>query len=157
VRRVDVHPRGKTRSEHNRDALVGGDFVARTKTGQAIRRAHRRPAQLDAFILDAKLKNDLAEWRRGRAVRDISTAARSLPSRPSPASPHGSVNRWLQWYDADHVEGLRTKIAEGSGPKLTELQRTALAVIIELGPVQAGYQSGVWTGWMIGDLIEERF
>jgi transposase len=69
----------------------------------------------------------------------------------------GSVNRWLQWYDADHVDGLRTRVAEGPAPKLTEEQREALKVIIELGPVQAGYQSGVWTGPMIGDLIEERF
>ena len=69
----------------------------------------------------------------------------------------GSVNRWLQWYDADHVEGLRTRIAEGPTPKLTEEQREALIVIIELGPIQAGYQSGVWTGPMIGDLIEQRF
>ncbi len=69
----------------------------------------------------------------------------------------GSVNRWLQWYDADHVDGLRTSIAEGPAPKLTEDQREALGIIIELGPMQAGYQSGVWTGPMIGDLIHERF
>jgi transposase len=67
------------------------------------------------------------------------------------------VNRWLQWYDADHIERLRTRIAEGPAPKLTEEQREALAIIIELGPMQAGYKSGVWTGPMIGDLIEERF
>jgi len=67
------------------------------------------------------------------------------------------VNRWLQWYDADHVEGLRTTIAEGPAPKLTELQRATLTVLIERGPIAAGYQSGVWTGPMIGDLIEERF
>ncbi len=67
------------------------------------------------------------------------------------------MNRWLQWYDADHVDGLRTRIAEGPAPKLTDEQREALAVIISLGPMQAGYQSGVWTGPMIGDLIEERF
>lgn len=69
----------------------------------------------------------------------------------------GSVNRWLQWYDADHVDGLWTSIAEGPAPKLTELQRATLTVLIERGPIAAGYQSGVWTGPMIGDLIEERF
>jgi hypothetical protein len=46
--------------------------MARSKPGQAIRPARRRPVQLkelDEFILAAQLKNDLAEWRRGRAVR----------------------------------------------------------------------------------------
>jgi transposase len=45
----------------------------------------------------------------------------------------GSVNHWLHWYDAEHVEGLRTRIAEGPAPKLTEEQRQALTVIIERG------------------------
>ena len=67
------------------------------------------------------------------------------------------MNRWLQWYDADHVDGLRTTIAEGPEPKLTELQRATLTVLIERGPIAAGYQSGVWTGPMIGDLIADRF
>jgi transposase len=134
--------------------------VAKTKTGHAIRRARRRPAQLkqlDEFIVEAQLKNDLGEWRRGRAVRAYIDGRRVIDIAAECGVTRGSVNRWLQWYDADHVEGLRTSIAEGPAPKLTEEQREALAIIIELGPMQAGYQSGVWTGPMIGDLIEERF
>ena len=87
----------------------------------------------------------------------ISTARRLWTSRLRWGVTRGSVNRWLQWYDLDHVEGLRTRIAEGPAPKLSAEQREALTVIIELGPIQAGYQSGVWTGPMIGDLIEQRF
>jgi transposase len=134
--------------------------VAKTKTGHAIRRACRRPTQLkqlDEFIIEARLKNDLGEWRRGRAVRAYIEGRRVTDIAAECGVTRGSVNRWLQWYDADHVEGLRTSIAEGPAPKLTEDQREALTIIIELGPMQAGYQSGVWTGPMIGDLIEERF
>jgi transposase len=134
--------------------------VAKTRTGHAIRRSRRRPAQLkqlDAFIVEAQLKNDLGEWRRGRAVRAYIDGRRVTDIAAECGVTRGSVNRWLQWYDADHVEGLRTSIAEGPAPKLTEEQREALTIIIELGPMQAGYQSGVWTGPMIGDLIEERF
>jgi transposase len=135
-------------------------IVAKTKTGHAIRRARRRPAQLkqlDEFIVEAQLKNDLGEWRRGRAVRAYIDGRRVIEIAADFGVTRGSVNRWLQWYDADHVEGLRTSIAEGPTPKLTVEQREALAIIIELGPMQAGYQSGVWTGPMIGDLIEQRF
>jgi transposase len=134
--------------------------VARTKTGQAISRARRRPAQLkqlDAFILESQLKNNLDEWRRGRAVRAYIDGTRVVDIAANLDVTRGSVNRWLQWYDADHVEGLRNTIAEGPAPKLDDDQRAALTVLIELGPISAGYQSGVWTGPMIGDLIEERF
>jgi transposase len=134
--------------------------VAQSNTGRAIRRARRRPAQvrqLDAFIVEAQLKNDLAEWRRGRAVRAYIDGRPVTAIATEAGVTRGSVNRWLQWYDSDHVEGLRTRIAEGPAPKLTDEQREALTVIIELGPIQAGYQSGVWTGPMIGDLIEQRF
>jgi transposase len=113
--------------------------------------------QLDEFILEAQLKNDLGEWRRGRAVRAYIAGRKVTAIADECGVTRGSVNRWLQWYDVDHVEGLRTSIAEGPAPKLTDEQREALAIIIELGPIQAGYQSGVWTGPMIGDLIEERF
>lgn len=134
--------------------------MARSQPGQAIRRSRRRGAQLkqlDDFIVEAQLKNDLGEWRRGRAVRAYIDGRKVTAIAAECGVTRGSVNRWLQWYDADHVEGLRTSIAEGPAPKLTDEQREALGIIIELGPMQAGYQSGVWTGPMIGDLIEERF
>lgn len=150
-----------------RSTLDGGSredhrclIVAKTKTGQAIRRARRRGPQLkqlDAFIASARLKNDLGEWRRGRAVRAYIDGKRVIEIAIELGVTRGSVNRWLQWYDADHVEGLQASIAEGPAPKLTDEQREALGIIIELGPMQAGYQSGVWTGPMIGDLIEDRF
>jgi transposase len=134
--------------------------VARSQPGQAIRRARRRGRQLkqlDEFIVEAQLKNDLGEWRRGRAVRAYIDGRKVTAIAADFGITRGSVNRWLQWYDIDHVDGLRTSIAEGPAPKLTDEQREALAIIIELGPMQAGYQSGVWTGPMIGDLIHERF
>ena len=37
------------------------------------------------------------------------------------------------------------------------MQRAELTALVEAGPLAAGYQSGVWTGPMIGDLIEQRF
>lgn len=69
----------------------------------------------------------------------------------------GSVNRWLQWYEAMGVAGLVTGKAPGPTPKLNEAQRDELGAWIEAGPQAAGYTSGVWTGPMIGDLIEQRF
>jgi transposase len=134
--------------------------VAKTKTGHAIRRSRRRGAQLkqlDQFIAQALVKNDLGEWRRGKAVRAYIDGRPVIRIATDFGVTRGSVNRWLQWYDADHVEGLRTTVAEGPAPKLNERQRAELADVIECGPIEAGYQAGVWTGPMIGDLIEQRF
>lgn len=134
--------------------------MAKSKTGQAIQRARRRGKQLqqlDEFIVEARRKNDLGEWRRGRAVRWYIDGRRVIEIAGELGVTRGSVNRWLQWYDADHVEGLRTKIAEGPAPKLNNAERAELADMIERGPMASGYQSGVWTGPMIGDLIEQRF
>jgi transposase len=69
----------------------------------------------------------------------------------------GSVNRWLRWYEALGVDGLLTGIPPGAAPRLADAQRAELTAIVEAGPMAAGYQSGVWTGPMIGDLIRQRF
>jgi transposase len=55
------------------------------------------------------------------------------------------------------IDGLLTGVAPGAAPRLTDGQRAELTATIEAGPLAAGYQSGVWTGPMIGDLIEQRF
>lgn len=69
----------------------------------------------------------------------------------------GSVNRWLQWYDELGVPGIRTQKRPGVAPKLSAEQQAELVAIIDAGPLEAGYGSGVWTGPIIADLIEERF
>jgi len=133
--------------------------VGRSKTGEAVS-ARRRTAgarkRLRRHIRAAEKRSDLDCWRLGRAVlgyiegRVIDLAAELGVTR-------GSVNRWLQWYEALGVDGLLTGVPPGAPPRLTEPQRTELGALVEAGPQSAGYQSGVWTGPMIGDLIEQRF
>lgn len=67
------------------------------------------------------------------------------------------MNRWLQWYEALGVEALVSGTAPGPSHKLTEAQRSELTALVEAGPLVAGFPSGVWTGPMVGDLIERRF
>ena len=68
-----------------------------------------------------------------------------------------SVNQWLRWYDTDGTDALRPRKAPGAAPKLSEEQRAALVELIEAGPQASGYNSGVWTGPRIGDLIRKKF
>jgi transposase len=134
--------------------------LARSKTGEAISSARRTPTalkQLRRFIDAAEKRGDLDCWRRGRAVLGYLEDRRVVDLAAEVGVTRGSVNRWLQWYQALGIEGLVTGVAPGAAPKLSKEQRAKLTAIVEAGPLAAGYQSGVWTGPMVGDLIEQRF
>ena len=134
--------------------------MARSKNGEAISEAGRTPSALRylrKFIQDAESRGSLDEWRRGRAVLGYIKGLRVVDIAQEVGKSRGSVNRWLQWYEAAGVNGLFTGKAPGPAPLLSEKQRLELVGLVEGGPIAAGYQSGVWTGPMIGDLIEERF
>jgi transposase len=113
--------------------------------------------ELREFVAEAKARGDLDTWRRGRGIIGYIEGRRVVELAGELDVTRGSVNRWLQWYEALGVEGLLTGTAPGPAPKLPDAQRAELTLIIEAGPLVAGHQSGVWTGPMIGDVIEQRF
>ncbi len=128
--------------------------MARSKTGEAISAARRTRAsvrKLREFVSDAERRGDLLEWQRGRAVLGYLQGKRVIELAAELGKTRGALNRWLQWYEAEGVEGLYTKFAPGPAPKLDEPQRRKLAAMIEAGPLVAGYDTGVWTGPMIGE------
>jgi transposase len=135
-------------------------IVGRSKTGEAISARRRTPTarkKLRRFIKAAEKRGDLDCWRRGRAVLGYLDDRRVVDLAVEAGVTRGSVNRWLQWYEALGVDGLLTGIRPGAAPRLADAQRVELTAIVEAGPMAAGYQSGVWTGPMIGDLIQQRF
>jgi transposase len=134
--------------------------MTRSRTGEAISARGRSPSarkKLRWFIRERAKAGDLAEWRRGRAVLGYIEGRRVIELAAELDVTRGAVNRWLQWYETMGVEGLLTGKAPGPAPKLAEAQRCELTALVEAGPLAAGYGSGVWTGPMIGDLIERRF
>jgi transposase len=134
--------------------------LARSKTGEAIGPRGRSPSgrkKLRRFIRQALNEGDLGQWRRGRAVLGYIEGRRVVDLATEAGVTRGSINRWLQWYEAGGVQGLVTGKAPGPAPKLSEAQQVELGELIDAGPQVAGYTSGVWTGPMIGDLIEQRF
>lgn len=134
--------------------------MARSNNGEAIGARGASPSgrrNLRRFIREAEKRGDLDQWRRGRAVLGYIEGRRVVELANEAGVTRGSVNRWLQWYEAMGVEGLVTSQAPGPRAKLSEAQQDELGALIEAGPQAAGYTSGVWTGPMIGDLIEQRF
>jgi transposase len=134
--------------------------MARSKNGEAIGPRGRSPSgrrKLRRLIRTAHKRNDLKVWRRAKAVLGYIEGRSVIDLAAEFDVTRGSVNRWLQWYDAMGVDGLLTGKSTGAPPKLNEAQREELAALVEDGPRVAGYSSGVWTGPMIGDLIAQRF
>lgn len=134
--------------------------MARSKNGEAIGARGQSPSalkKLRRFIRTRAKTCNLDEWRRGRAILGYIDGRRVVDLAAELDVTRGSVNRWLQWYEAMGIEGLLTATAPGPSRKLTEAQRSELTTLVEAGPLAAGYASGVWTGPMVGDLIENRF
>jgi transposase len=134
--------------------------MPRAPNGQAIGPRRRTPAarrRLAKFLTEAKASDDLSAWRRAKAVLGYIEGQTVLYLSGVLDITRGSINRWLQWYEADGIEGLCSKKAAGRTPRLTQEQRDELAAIIEAGPQAAGYSSGMWTGPMLGDWVRSHF
>ena len=134
--------------------------MGRCKNGEAISPAGRSGAArktLRRFLDEARRNHDLDVWRRARAVLGYIEGRRVVDLAADLDVTRGSVNRWLQWYDALGVDGLVTATPPGPSPRLSAAEHAELTTLIESGSNAAGYTSGVWTGPMIGDLIAQRF
>lgn len=134
--------------------------MARSKNWQAISQGRRTPEELRKLrrlFWDARKDGDLVTWRRAKAVMGY-LAKKSVISLSGELDvTRGSINRWLQWFEAEGTEGLLPRKAPGSAPRLNDERRAELAALIDAGPQASGFTSGMWTGPMVGDLIRKRF
>ncbi len=134
--------------------------MARAQNGKAISAARAsRPElrKLRQLLDEAKRAGDLRSWRRATAVLGYLNGVSVIQLAAQVDVTRGSVNRWLQWFEAAGTAGLRARERPGGEARLSAAQRQALVAMVEAGPMAAGYQSGIWTGPMIGELIRRRF
>jgi len=124
---------------------------------QAKRRTWKARQKLKKLYIQAKLKGDLAVWRRCKAVLEYLQGKSVIAIANELDAGRSSVYEWLDFYDALGPDGLRTTKPPGAECRLSEKQQEELVKIIEDGPVAAGYNTGIWTGPMIRDLIRRRF
>lgn len=134
--------------------------MTRAKNGQAVRSIRRTPKALRNLrnrLERALRQGDLATWRRVKAVlsylqgHSVQALANLLEVDRS------TISRWLQQYDRHNLAGLETGTAPGAAPRLSAEQRRELEAILEAGPQAAEFDTGIWTGPMIGEVIEKRW
>ena len=135
-------------------------MMVKAKNGEAISPAGKTATAiktLKKFIAERERAGELKEWRRGKVILGYIEKQTVIDLALEYDVARGSINRWLQWYEVLGVDGLVTDKSTGAPPKLNADQRAELTEIVEAGPLAAGYSSGVWTGPMVGDLIEKKF
>ena len=134
--------------------------MARSKNGEAIspsRRTRPERRRLAKLLAESKASKDLETWRRAKAVLGYFVGISVIALAQQLGVTRGSVNRWLQWFEAQGTDGLRPRERPGGIPRLSPEQHQELVTLIEAGPQAAGFHTGLWTGPMIGDLIRQRF
>jgi transposase len=134
--------------------------MARSKKGEAIRSERRTASelqQLQALQERATKTSDLATWRRATAVLGYIAGKSVISMTGELHVSRSAINDWLRWYDSAGTDGLRTGKAPGAPCRLTVEQLWELTGVVEEGPQAAGFQTGVWTGPMIGAWIESHF
>lgn len=134
--------------------------MAKKRAGEALRpsrRTKRCLKRLCGFAKGARSRGDIREWRRTRAVILYIEGKRVIAIADYLGVTRGSVNRWLQWYDVCGLNGLRSVKRPGRVPRLSEQKRAELVTFIEAGPSECGFDAGIWTGPMIGELIRHLY
>jgi transposase len=136
------------------------DFMARSRNGEAIGEARQRPEELRRLrklLAEAEADKDLATWRRAHCVLGYINGQSVISMSTALDIDRSAITKWLGWYNADGADGLRTSSPPGRAPFLSLSQLEEVARVVEEGPVAVGFASGVWTGALVGQWIEQRF
>src|SRR4030043_108306 len=98
------------------------------------------------------------EKRRRRAIEllkegktTLSAVARSVGASKS------SVFRWYQEYQEGGSKALRSKVIPGRPPRLSQMEKKKLAVLLLSGPLGAGYRTALGPLKRIAQTIHKHF
>jgi len=86
--------------------------------------------------------------KAGRTYRDVASIVGASLS---------SVVRWQQSYQSKGKRGLRVKPSPGRTPRLDQRKRQRLATLLIEGPMEAGYETNIWTLRRIAEVIHREF
>lgn len=113
--------------------------------------------QESAELLDAvKHWTSPAEVRRARAVR-LSAKGWTVPRIAEALDcARCSVRLWLDHYEAEGIEGLKTRYRSGRPPKVDEHYRQVLRETIETPPRELGLPFNRWTLPRLGIYMDKK-
>jgi transposase len=106
-----------------------------------------------------KLDHGTREEIRTRAVRLVVEEGKSPEEVIEALGFHRScIYDWLRRYEEGGWEGLKTKPMTGRKRIVDEkMEEEVLRIVTERSPVGYGFESALWTRWMIRDIIFKEF
>jgi transposase len=134
--------------------------MGRAANGQAILASRLKPREVERLrelLREATVLKDLATWRRAKCVLGYIDGRSAITLAKEIDVDRSAIAKWTSWYNAEGADGLRTRPLPGRAPRLSEEQRVEVSAVVEAGPQAAGFQSGMWTGALVGQWIEQRF
>jgi transposase len=114
-------------------------------------------ARLRRLIERARKDNDLSTWNRARAVLGYVEGKSATDIAVELQADRSTVSRWIAAYAQRGIPALSPGKAPGAVPKLSDEHMAKVGRLVEAGPEAAGFDSGVWTARMVGELIRRRF
>jgi transposase len=113
--------------------------------------------KLRRHIERAQKNNDLRTWKRARAVVQYVEGRLVTEIGPELQIDPSTVARWVTGYAQRGIPALSPTKCPGPMAKLTDEQMIELSQLVEDGPEAAGFQCGIWTGRLVGELIRRRY
>src|SRR2546428_6154041 len=95
------------------------------------------------------------EQRRLRAARLLKKGVHQSEVARQVGAHRQSVSRWAQQLEAAGLSGLRKAGRAGRKPRLSAEDLKKIERGLKHGPEALGYETGLWTAWRVGHLIEE--
>ena len=132
-----ANPKGDQATAISSFAELKDEAISEVRRTRAVQR------ELWALRDDAKSRGDLATGRRAKVILGYIEGKSVISLAETLDVTRGAINRWLQWYEAEGIEGLRTLPRPGRAPKLGEAQQQELITLIEAGPQSAGHSAGM--------------
>lgn len=100
--------------------------------------------------------NDSSEVRRARALR-LSGKGWTVPRIAEALDcTRWSVRHWIDLYEAEGLEGLKTRPRSGRPPKVDEHYRQVLAATVETPPRELGLPFNRWTLPRLGIYMDKK-
>lgn len=134
--------------------------MGRAANGQAIVASRLTPSEvgrLRELLHEATVLKELAMWRRAKCVLGYIEGRSAIDMGKEVGVDRSAIAKWTAWYNAEGADGLRPRPLPGRAPRLSVEQREQVARVVEAGPQAAGFQSGMWTGALVGQWIEQEF
>lgn len=111
-------------------------------------------------FVPSQLTREQMEERRLAAAKELladdSRGAQARISKKYGVSD-ATANRWHQAARRGGLDALKSTSATGQPPKLDDKQKQKLARLLAQGAEAHGYETDVWTGKRVADLMHKEF